>query len=57
MHTQKYNSAMQRAQELNPKRYCDLFDGNHFSLKVFENSIIKESYCKHCSEHEKVAQE
>jgi uncharacterized protein YkwD len=57
MHTQKFNYAMQRAQELNPKRYCDLFDGNHFSLKVFENSIIKESYCKHCSEHEKVAQE
>lgn len=57
MHTQKFNYAMKRAQELNPKRYCNLFDGNHFSLKVLENKEIKESYCKYCSEHEKVAQE
>lgn len=48
MHTDNFNYAMTRAQELNSKRYCELFNGEYFSLRVFENNVIKESYCEHC---------
>lgn len=48
MHAQKFNYAMNRAQELNPARYCDLFNGEYFSLRIFENPEIKASYCEHC---------
>jgi hypothetical protein len=48
MHTQKFEYAMQRAYKLNPQRYCDLFNGDYFSYKVFENNAVKEMYCGKC---------
>ncbi|MBI9069096.1 MAG: hypothetical protein JEZ09_17495 [Salinivirgaceae bacterium] len=49
MHTNNFNYAMQRARELNPNRFCELFNGEYFSLKVFENSLVKKEYCKFCN--------
>jgi len=49
MHTNKFTIGMQRAREINPKRYCALFNGDSFSYKVLENSEIKEEYCKYCN--------
>lgn len=57
MHSQKFNQAMERSRELNPKRFCELFNMQYFSLKVFENQIIKESYCKYCSSEDKMVLE
>lgn len=50
MHTQKFNYAMTRIRELNPQQFCDLLNGNSFSLKVFENNFIKDEYCKYCKD-------
>ncbi len=49
MHTQNFNVAMNRLQEINKTRFCELFNEDSFSLRVFENSVIKEAYCKSCS--------
>ncbi len=49
MQTQRFTNAMLRAQELNPGRFCELFNGDYFSLRVFENDKVKASYCEHCS--------
>ncbi len=49
MHSQKFNYAMEAARKLNPDRFCELLNGEYFSLKVFENSNIKDSYCKYCT--------
>jgi len=53
MHTQIFEYAMMRAKELNPTRFCELFHGDFFSLKVFENQEVKELYCKQCQAEEK----
>jgi hypothetical protein len=55
MHTQRFNYAMQRAQEMNNTRFCELLNGTYFSLKIFENQEIKQAYCKHCETKEKMA--
>lgn len=57
MHTQLFNYAMQRAREINPKRFCELLNGQYFSMKVFENEFIKQEYCKNCATKEKMALE
>jgi hypothetical protein len=57
MHTQIFSYALNRGRELNPKRYCELFDGNYFSLRVFENQNVKEEYCKYCSAKDKMVVE
>jgi len=49
MHTQKFEYAMQRAYKLNPNRFCELFNGDYFSYKVWENSAVKEMYCGSCN--------
>ncbi len=49
MHSQNFNVAMNRLREINKTRYCELFNEDGFSLRVFENSVIKEEYCKSCS--------
>jgi len=57
MHSEKFNYAMTRCQEINPKKYCQVLNGNYFSLKVFENKNIKDSYCKYCNTAEKMVLE
>jgi len=57
MHTQKFNFAMNKCQELNQKRFCELLNGDYFSLRVFENQFVKESYCKNCSTETKMVLE
>lgn len=47
-YSKKFESALKKAQSINKNRYCELFDGNHFSLRVFENPNVKEQYCKTC---------
>jgi len=49
MHTQRFTYAMQRAHELNPGRYCELFNGSRLSLRVFENEKVKTDYCRYCN--------
>lgn len=56
-HSEKFNFAMQRIKELNSKKFCELLNGNHFSLKVFENQFIKESYCQQCATNSKMVSE
>jgi hypothetical protein len=46
--TGKFERAMKRAEEINPERYCQLFDGKHFSLRILENPNIKKQYCQAC---------
>ncbi len=50
MHSQNFNVAMNRLREIDRTRFCELFNGDGFSLRVFENSEIKEEYCKSCNE-------
>ncbi len=57
MHTQRFNYAMNRSRELNPRRFCELFNGDKFSFKIFENQIIKDSYCKYCKTDDKMVLE
>lgn len=57
MHTRTFNYAMNRAREINPKRYCELLNGNYFSLKVFENNQVKSDYCKYCNSANNMAME
>jgi hypothetical protein len=49
MHTSVFNLAMSRAQKTNPNRYCAMFNGDGFSLRVLENDKIKTDYCKFCN--------
>lgn len=50
MLSRKFARVMRRAYQINPDRYCKLFDGNHFSYRVFENPYIKDFYCDECGE-------
>lgn len=50
IHSQKFTKAMTKASQVNKKKYCDLFDGSKFSLRILENDVVKESYCKICNE-------
>lgn len=49
MHTKKFTTALLRARELNPQKFCELLNGGYFSLRVFENQQIKSAYCKYCN--------
>lgn len=55
MHTNTFELAIKRAQELNPSRFCELFNGQNFSLKVFENQLVKQLNCKYCQTENSVA--
>jgi hypothetical protein len=57
MHTQRFNFAMNRSKELNQKRFCELFNGENFSLRVFENQFVKEMHCKNCNADTKIVLE
>ncbi|MFO7863057.1 MAG: hypothetical protein R6U85_03570 [Salinivirgaceae bacterium] len=48
--SRKFARATHVAYQMNPDRYCMLFDGNHFSYRVFENPEVKNSFCKECGE-------
>lgn len=50
MLSRKFARIMQKAYRMNPDRYCTLFDGNHFSYRVFENPIVKNMFCEECGE-------
>ncbi len=52
MHTQVFENALKRARELNPQRFCELFKGDFFSIRVLENSVAKEWFCKYCQSGE-----
>lgn len=49
MLSRKFARAAHKAYQINQTRYCQLFDGNHFSYRIFENPMIKEKFCKDCS--------
>ncbi len=46
----KFARVMRKAYQMNPNRYCMLFDGKHFSYRVFENPYVKQFYCKGCGD-------
>ena len=52
MHTSSFNDAMEQIRRLDPHKYCSLLNGeaDGFSLRIFENDLIKANYCKHCSQ-------
>lgn len=49
-YTNKFALAMQKAQELNQERYCNLLKEHKLSLQVLENEKVKEQYCKYCNQ-------
>jgi len=49
MLSRKFAGALHKARQINQDRLCQLFDGEHFSHRIFENPEIKELVCKQCS--------
>lgn len=49
MLSRKFARTMHKARQINHDRLCQLFDGEHFSHRIFENPEIKELVCKQCS--------
>ncbi len=43
--------AMRKAQEMNPKRFCEMFTKKKISFQVLRNSLVKEIYCQYCHEN------
>lgn len=50
MQSRKFARVLQKAHQMNPDRYCTLFDGNHFSYRIFENPLVKNGFCEECGE-------
>lgn len=48
MHTQKFNTAMQKLSEIDATEFCSLFYRDKLSYLVFENQRIKNLYCETC---------
>ncbi len=46
--TQRFEVALRKASKMDKKRYCKLFDGSKLSFQIFENTKIKQDYCKEC---------
>ncbi|HON18689.1 MAG TPA: hypothetical protein PK990_05915 [Salinivirgaceae bacterium] len=46
--TRKFATVIQRAHIMNPDETCKLFDGKHFSIKVFDNPEVKKFYQNKC---------
>jgi hypothetical protein len=44
----KFLHATDVAYKMNPAKYCDLFKGNKMSFQVFDNTEVKNKYCKYC---------
>jgi len=44
----RFYYAMKKAQQLNPKRFCQLITDKHLSFQIFRNTLVKELYCKKC---------
>lgn len=42
--------AMKKAQEINPKRFCEMFEKSKISFQVLRNMLVKEIYCQYCHE-------
>ena len=40
--------AMRRAQQMNPKRFCEMFTKKKISFQVLRNTLVKEIYCQYC---------
>ena len=45
----KFIEVLQRAKEMNPTRFCDLFNGDYFSFQVFANPKVKKLKCEFCN--------
>lgn len=50
VYSNRFVTANKRAYQLNPERYCQLFDGTKFSVQILENTLVKEIYCKKCKQ-------
>ena len=48
MMSNRFVTAMEKARESDPKRFCKLFKGDKLSIQVLENTLVKEMYCKSC---------
>lgn len=46
--TRKFARVIETVYRKNPEQTCKLFDGKHFSYRVFENPEVKKLYLKHC---------
>lgn len=57
MHTQTFNAAMTHAYAINTDRFCELFYSDKFSLRIFENSEIKDLYCNPCQLKQNIAKD
>lgn len=40
--------AMKKAQQMNPKRFCEMFSKKKISFQVLRNTLVKEIYCQYC---------
>jgi outer membrane protein OmpA-like peptidoglycan-associated protein len=49
MLTRQFANVLKKAYEINPNRTCHLFDGKHFSLRVFENPEVKKLFFEKCN--------
>lgn len=48
LYSDVFATAIKKAAKENPKRFCKLFEGNHFSVQVLENLKVKKVYCNTC---------
>jgi hypothetical protein len=50
LNSNKFVAAMKRANDINHTRYCEMFKGPKFSVQVFENTLVKDDFCKSCNQ-------
>jgi len=48
IYSNKFLHATNVAYKMNPKKYCELFNGTKMSFQVFDNTQLKTNYCKYC---------
>jgi uncharacterized protein YkwD len=48
MMSNRFVTAMEKAKNSDPKRFCKLFKGDKFSIQVLENTLVKDMYCNTC---------
>ncbi len=48
INSQKFVSSLEKANEANPTRYCDLFGKSGLTFQVFDNPFVKQDFCKSC---------
>ncbi len=50
MGSPRFTLAMNKAKELDKERYCKLFKKDKLTFQALENSAVKDTYCKSCSQ-------